>query len=337
MKKILFLTKAIMLTCLPLGLIAQMQTSHQPTAQIAPPSKPAQAQIASVNGVVLKQAELDEEMQLLFPYYSIHGGRVPPSAEAEIRRRAMQSVVQHELIYQEARRRGLRVPELTWQKRLRQLRQGFVSKQAYEAAAIKKYGSVAEFERRLRRSMLIEQLWDVEVTRKSVPTAVAVRAYYFSHRAQYVRPDAVWLQTITVKFPKNSSAEQKKAARDIAEKILVKAKAAKNYEEFGILAEQLSQDDWRVMMGDHKWVHRGSVTTDIEPTLFALKAGETSGLVESSEGYLIMRANDRQAARQMSLAEMSASIGQQLENDKREKRSKEFEMLLRSKAEIDVL
>ncbi len=337
MKKILFITKAIMFTCLPLCLTAQMQTSHQPTAEIAPPSKPPQAQIASVNGVVLKQAELDEEMQLLFPYYSIHGGRVPPSAEAEIRQRAMQSVVQHELIFQEARRRGLQVPELTWQKRLRQLRQGFVSKQAYEAAATKKYGSVTEFERRLRRSMLIEQLWDVEVTRKSVITADAARTYYLSHKAKYVRPDAVWLQTITVKFPKNSSAEQKKAARDIAEQILVKAKGAKNYEEFGSLAEQLSQDDWRVMMGDHKWVHRGSVTPDIEPTLFALKAGETSGLVESSEGYLIMRANDRQRSRQMSFAEMSAAIRQQLEKDKREKRAKEFEMLLRGKADIDVL
>jgi parvulin-like peptidyl-prolyl isomerase len=337
MKKILVTTAAIIFTCLPLCLNAQMQTSHQPTAEIASRGEPPQAQIACVNGVLLTQAQLNEELQLLFPYYSIHGGRVPPSAEAELRQRAMQNLVLHELVYQEARRRGLRVPELTWQKRLRQLRQGFDSKQAYEAAATKKYGSVAEFEHRLRRSMLIEQLWDIEVTRKSLTTVDAARAYYSSHKAKYVRPDAIWLQTITVKFPKNATAEQKKMARNVGEQILVKANAAKNYEEFGRLAEQLSQDDWRVMMGDHNWVHRGSVTSDIEPTLFALKVGETSGLVESSEGYLIMRANDRQTSRQMSFAEMSAPIRQQLEKDKSTRRSKELEMLLRSKAKIDLL
>ncbi len=345
--KRLFLISAILVAGLSSRLVGQeLQPSHQPA--LSPATSTAVAGIAArpeapptpivrVNGVALTQVQLDEEMQRLFPYYAIHGGRVPPSAEAELRKQAMHDLVLHELVYQEARRRNLQVPPSAWEKRIGQIRQGFTSREAYQAAAAKKYGSVATFERRLRRAMLVERLWDLEVTRKSVVTDQAARAYYESHKAQYVRPEAVWLQTITIKFPSTATAEQTQQARKIAEAVLVKAKAAKTYDEFGELAEQLSQDDWRVMMGDHRWVHRGTVAPDIEQAVFSLKAGETSGIVESSSGYIILRANDHQQKRQMSYTEMAVSVRQQLAMEKRDRRSKEFEQLLRGKATIEVL
>lgn len=353
MKRVLLISAAVFVTGLPLCLIAQapLQPSHQPT--LSAPGSPARAgvasegmgapakapltQVARVNGVMVTQAQVEEEVQRLFPYYAIHGGRVPPGAEAELRKQATHDAVLHELVYQEARRRNLQVPALTWQKRLQQIGKGFSTPQAYEAAATQKYGSVAEFERRLRRAMLVQQLWDAEVTHKAAVTTQAARAYYQSHKAQYLRPEAVWLQTITIKFPSSATAEQKQQARKIAEQILVKAKAAKTHDEFGLLAEKLSQDDWRVMMGDHRWVHRGTVTPDIERSVFSMKAGETSGIVETSGGYVILRANDHQSQRQMSFDEMADSIRQRLEKEQLEKRSREFEQWLRSKARIEVL
>ncbi len=351
MKKIFLIPAAIFLAALPLPLLAQMplESSHQPAISapapgapsvasdaVGAPAKPPLTQIARVNGVALTEAQLDQEMQHLFPYYSIHGGHVPAGAEADIRQKAMNDLVLHELVYQEARRRNLQVPPLKWQKRLQKIREGFPSRQAYEAAATKQYGSVAAYERNLRRAMLVEQLWNAEVTRKSVVTVEAQRAYYQSHKAQYLRPEAVWLQSITISFPATATAEQKQEARKIAEQTLVKAKAAKTYEEFGTLAEQLSQDDWRVMMGDHSWVHRGTVTPDLEQALFSMKKGQVSGVVETSSGYVILRANDYQSKRQMPFAEMAATIRQRLETEQREKRSKEFEQLLRSKAEVQM-
>ncbi len=341
MKKI-FLITAIFLVGLPLRLLAQMplESSHQPAISVPAPeasAKPPLTEIARVNGVALTEGQLDQEMQRLFPYYSIHGGRVPPSAEGDIRQKAMHQLVLHELIYQEARRRNLQVPPLKWQKHLQQIRQGFPSRQAYEAAATKQYGSVAAYESTLRRAMLVEQLWDAEVTRKAVVTEQAERAYYQSHKEQYLRPEAVWLQTITIAFPATATAEQKQEARKIAEQALVKAKAAKTYDAFGSLAEQLSQDDWRVMMGDHGWVHRGAVTPDLEQALFTMKKGETSAVVETSTGYLILRANDYQPKRQMPFAEMAKSIRQRLQTEQRDKRAKEFEQLLRTKGKIEML
>jgi len=357
MKKTFILPTVLILAGLPLRLPAQapLESAHQPTMTMpaAAPGDPANAAAASnrtgtpgptpltpvarVNGAMLTEAQLDQEMQRLFPYFSIHGGRIPPGAEPELRKRAMHDLVLHELVYQEARRRQLVVPPLQWQKRLRKIQQGFRSRQAYEEAATQQFGSVAAYEKSLRRTVLVEQLWDTEVTQKSVVTDQAVHDYYFSHKAQFLRPEAVLLQTITIAVPASATAEQKQELHKIAEQTLVKAEAAKTYDEFGTLAEQLSQDDWRVMMGDHGWVHRGTVTADVEPTLFKMKKGETSGLVEAASGYVILRVNDYQPRRQMRFSEMGASIRQRMEGERREKRAKEFEQLLRSKAHVQIL
>lgn len=344
MKKALVLIASVFIVLPPASVTAQMplQSSHQPApaaaaTSIPTPAKPPTAQIARVNGVAVTQAQLDEEIKRLFPYYAIHGGRVPAGAEAELHKQAVHDAVLHELLYQEARRRNLQVPAATWQKRISEIRRGFSSRQAYDEAAKKQYGSPAEFERRLRRVMLVEQFWNTEVIRKSAVTEQEVKAYYESHRSQYLRPEAVWLQTITIKFPSTATPAQKQEARKIAEQVLVKAKAAKNYEEFGVLAEQLSQDDWRVMMGDHRWVHRGTVTKDIEGAVFSLKTGEISGLVETATGFLILRANEHQAQRQMPFDEMKASVRQGLEKEKRNQRSKEFEQALRRNAKVEIL
>jgi parvulin-like peptidyl-prolyl isomerase len=345
MKKIILELAIAALVATPQWSAAQLLSSHQPTSNEpaatptlpAAPAKSPGAPIARINGIALTQDYLDEEMQRLFPYYAIHGGRVPPSAEAELKKQALHDAILHELVYQEAVRRNTTISPQEWQTRMSALRQGFSTQKAFEAAVTKQYGSMAAFKKRLKRAMLVQKLWDQEVTRKSLVTTQAARAYYILHTAQYTRPEAVWLQTITVKLPSTATAEQKQQAKRLADQILIKAKTAKTYEEFGVLAEQLSQDDWRVMMGDHRWVHRGAVTADIEPAVFGLKERQVSEVLESSTGYVILRANGHQQKRQMTFAEMSRSIRQHLGKEAREKRSKQFEDVLRSKAKVEML
>jgi parvulin-like peptidyl-prolyl isomerase len=301
------------------------------------PAKPPGTPIARINGIALTQDYLDEEMQRLFPYYSIHGGRVPASAEADLKKQAMHDAVLHELVYQEALRRKVQIPPQEWQKRMSDIRKGFSTRKSFEATVNKQYGSIQAFEKRLRRAMLVQTLWKQEVTQKSAVTTEMARAYYRAHTDQYIRPESVWLQSITIKVPANATAEQKQAVKKVAEEVLVKAKAAKNYEEFGLLAQQLSQDDWRVMMGDHRWVHRVAVTHDIEDAVFSLEEGHVSALTETSAGFVILRSNGHQAKRQMTFTEMSKSVKEKLGLEARDKRTKQFEDSLRSRAKIVIL
>ena len=129
MKNPIVLAAAFILS-LALAAPAQMpmQAAHQATAPAATTpvaSKAPTAAVARINGVAVTEAQLDEEMQRLFPYYAVHGGKVPAGAEAEIREKSMHDLVMHELMYQEARHRNLQVPPAEWQKRLHQMRSAF--------------------------------------------------------------------------------------------------------------------------------------------------------------------------------------------------------------------
>jgi peptidyl-prolyl cis-trans isomerase C len=192
---------------------------------------------------------------------------------------------------------------------------------------------MAEFERRLRRTLAINQLWNAEVKSKSVVTDVDLRNYYQTNQKRFVRPESVSLQSISFMFPKDLTPESKEKTRKRASEELPKAKAAKNYEEFGLLAEKVSEDPWKVMMGDHKLVHRGEVDPQFE-VIYSMKPNETTGLIESSEGFHILRVNEHQAPRQMTFSEIKDRLRKDLQAKRYRERSDKFEKELRRNGSI---
>jgi peptidyl-prolyl cis-trans isomerase C len=304
-----------------------------PAVAPAAPAVPPSAVIAEINGVKLTQAELTAQEEVYFPYASMHGGKIPAGAEKDIREMALHKLVLDELCYQEARRRHFAASEAELQKGLKEIRSRFDTTEAYKAAIVKKYGSEAGLLRQARRTLMIRQLWDAEVKRKSVVTPVELRAYYDKNRAKFVQPESVSLQTISIGIPKEATDPQKLEARRRTEAVLAKAKAAKNYEEFGVLAERESEDDWRVMMGDHKWVHRMEVGPQFE-VIFSMKPGTVSGIVESKDGFHIMRVNDHQNEHQLRFAEVRDKLSKDLLAKRMQERSAAFENVLKKNAKI---
>ena len=105
---------------------------------------------------------------------------------------------------------------------------------------------------KIRRSLLIEAFLKTEVEAKSVVSPAEVRGYYDKNPVRFHHPETFTFQTITVLPPANATEAQLKEARTRAENALRPAKATKTAEEFGLLAEKISDDDYRVMMGQHK-------------------------------------------------------------------------------------
>jgi peptidyl-prolyl cis-trans isomerase C len=308
--------------------------SHAPTSSaILKTSPDASAVVAKVNGVAVTEAQLRQQEEAIFPYFKMHNGTIPATAKPEIHRQPMDKLILDELLYQECQRRHTAVPEAKYQKGIRDLKNSFKSPQDYRAAVIKKYGSMAAFDRQLRRTLVVNQLWDDQVKSRTVVTDVYLRNYYQTNQKRFIRPESVSLQSISFMFPKDATLEQKKLTLKRASEELPKAKAAKNYEEFGLLAEKVSEDQWKVMMGDHKLVHRGEVDPQFE-VIYSMKPNETTGLIESSAGIHILRVNEHQAQRQMPFSEIKDRLRKDLQAKRYRDRADQFEKDLRKKAII---
>src|SRR5690242_4967746 len=166
---------AVMLALALTAASAQM-ASHSPTAaantnptsaQVAPPQV-SDKPVARVNGVVLTDRDLLREMYTIFPYARQHNG-FPKAQEASIRQGALEMIIFEELVYQEAVRRGVAIPPEKMRKAETEFRKQFSSPDEYQAfLAIEMQGKPEMVRKKIRRSLMIEQVMKTDIETKSM-------------------------------------------------------------------------------------------------------------------------------------------------------------------------
>jgi len=322
---------------------AQLASSHVPTAAAAQPSISAPAEqparpVARVNGAVLTDRDLLREEYTIFPYARQHNG-VPAGMEADIRSGAMKMIEFEELVYQEAVRRGMTITPERLQKAQAEFRKQFASPQQYDEVLKSDFkGSTADLRAKIRRSLLIEDLLKREVDEKSAISVVEAREFYDKNPQRFQYPEAFAFQSISILPPASANAAQIKEARRRADDALRQAQAAKSYDEFGLLAEKLSDDDFHVMMGYHQAADRSKLPAAIVNTLAAMQPGQVSGLIEfDANQYTILRLKEHISAGKRNFEEVQPSLREWLKKQKAEQLRRELDARLRKNAKVEEL
>ncbi len=107
-------------------------------------------------------------------------------------------------------------------------------------------------------------------------------------------------------------------------------------EDFGLLAEKISEDDFRVNMGDHKLVARDKLPPQVVKALQALQPGQITGAIQIQSAYTIIRLNAHIPARKQDFEEVKADLKTELQKIKYEKLRSALAQRLRAKAKIEI-
>ena len=321
----------------------QLTVSHTPSAAVTQQPANATVQLAGkpvarVNGAVLTDRDLTREMYTIFPYARQHNGQVPPELEPQIRRGALQMIVFEELVYQEAVRRKMTVPPAKLQKAEADFRQQFSSPAEYQQFLNSEFhGSEKALGDKIRRSLLIDAMLKVEVDNKSTVSLAETRAYYDKNPARFQYPESFAIQTISFLPPEKPTPDTLKEQRKRAEDALKHARATKNYEQFGMLAEKVSEDDYRVMMGDHKAVERTKLAPQVVQALLAIKDGEVTDIIQVEQAFTIVRLNQHILAGKMKFADVKDSLQKELQKKKLDNVRAALDKRLRKTAKVEEL
>jgi parvulin-like peptidyl-prolyl isomerase len=317
--------------------------SHTPTAAANPASvqissaQVSDKAVARVNGAVLTDRDLLREMYAIFPYAQQHNG-FPKSQEAMIRQGALEMIIFEELVYQEATRRKLTVPAAQLNRAESEFRKQFASPDQYQQyLQAEVHGSEQQLRQKMQRSLLIEQVLKTDVELRSTVSAVEVQNYYEKNAAQFKQPETFTFQSISVMPPLKVTSDQAKQAQKKAEDALRQAKATKSYQDFGLLAEKISEDDYRVNLGDHKVVPSDKLPPQVVKTLQAMQVGQVSGLIQIESAYTIIRLNAHTPARKKPLVEVKGELKTELQKSRYEKLRSNLAKQLRAKAKIEVV
>jgi peptidyl-prolyl cis-trans isomerase SurA len=328
---------------LAVSVAAAQVASHAPALKPAPqaqasdvmPLVPTAKPVAHVNGAVLTEADLVREEYAIFPYARQHNG-LPKELEPEIRQGAMRMMVFEELVYQEALRRKMTVSPARVQRSEMQFRKTFANPENYNAFMQSEFhGSQTLLDDKIRRSLLIDALLTVEVKTKSAVTPVEVRAFYDKNPDRFKVSETYIFQTLTAIAPDNATSAQLKEARERADKSLPLAKATKTNNEFGLLAEKTSEDDYRVMEGQHKSTPVDQLPPQVVQTLKTMKAGDVSNVIQVGNIFTILRLNAHSPAGKQKFEEVRAKLTDDLQQSKTNQVRAAFDQKLRQNARIE--
>jgi peptidyl-prolyl cis-trans isomerase C len=304
------------------------------TTQLKPVGKP----VARVNGVVLTDVDLVREEYAIFPYAKQHGGKLPADMEPGIRKGALQMIIFEELVYQDAQKRGITISQQRIAKAEAQLRQQFSSPADFQQYLQAEFqGNEQALREKIKRSLLIEQLLRTDVEARSTVSVAELRAFYDKNPARFDYPESFAIQTISIMPPAKATPKQLEEARKRADDAYKQAKATKTAEQFGILAEKVSDDDYRVMMGDHKWIKRENMPPQMLAPALKMKDGEMSSLIQVGQFYVIFRMNKHVPAGKVPFDQVKDKLRKELEQVKTNQVRASLDKKLRATATVETL
>jgi parvulin-like peptidyl-prolyl isomerase len=296
-------------------------------------NKPA----ARVNGAVITELDVLREMYIIFPYAQQHNG-FPKNMESEIRRGALDMVIFEELLYQEAKRRNLAIPAERLTRAEVSFRNQFSDSAAYQNyLRTELHGSKAAVRERIRRSLLIDRMMKLEIEQKSAVTPLQTRQYYERNPKLFQHGETIAIQTISIIPPENATPAMQKEAQAKIKDIVRLTRPSKTPREFGLIAEQVSEDDWRMKMGDRGTLGISQVPPEIARAARAMKPGQVSDAIQIGRAYVVIRLNARTLAGKSPFSEVKAKLQSDLQREKVNEVRAALAEKLRGNAKIEKL
>jgi peptidyl-prolyl cis-trans isomerase D len=156
----------------------------------------------------------------------------------------------------------------------------------------------------------------------SVSDAEVAEAYN-KNQARFATPEKRTASHILIAVKKGATPAEQAAAKAKAEQVLAEVRKTPN--DFAKIAKAQSQDPGSAELGgDLGTVEKGVFVKPVEDAIFALKDGETSGLVQSDFGYHIIKVTSVKPASTKSLEEAKPEIVAELKKQKMSKKYTEL-------------
>jgi parvulin-like peptidyl-prolyl isomerase len=229
----------------------------------------------------------------------------PGSTEYEqLKGQAVTFLVQQAEVAEQADKMGVSVSDSKVDKEIARYKKQFYggSDARYEKA-VKQQGLTDEQAREAIKEQLVSQALFKKVTGDVKVSEADIKAYYSSHKSQYVQPESRDVRHILV---------QKKA---LADSLYAQLKGGAN---FAKLAKQYSKDPGSAANGGKLTVSKGQTVPEFDKTAFSLKKGQLAAPIKTQYGYHIIQAlSDVKPSTSTPLSKVSASIKQQLEQQRK--------------------
>jgi peptidyl-prolyl cis-trans isomerase SurA len=259
----------------------------------------------------------------------------------EARLSALRALIERELIIQDFKKEGYIIPEHIIEERLREVvRSQFEGDRLAMIRTLQANGlTLEQYKQDLRNQIIIQAMRAKNVPSRVVISPYQVEQYYQDHIQQFTEDPQVKLWLIFLRKspvpedPPDPSSDSKSSdpAKQKAQEILFRLKAG---DDFAELAKKYSEGPKQESGGDMGWVTKDMVRKEVAEAAFSLHPGELSSVIETDDGYYILRIENTKPARVQPLSEVREQIEKTLTQEERQKLQDQWLNKLRAKAFI---
>jgi len=280
--------------------------------------------IAVVNNEPITFGELNDYMKAIYVNLATSGKSQEEIKEimTDVETEGLKRLIDDLLIVSEAKQRGVEVRAKAIDEKVEEVKKQYRSDEEFMEALISNGSTLSDLRDKIKQQMQLAYIIDTEIRSKIVVTPHEITKYYEEHVDEFRKPEQLNLDSIIISAGENpkESKEKAKAALNLVQKGEDFAKVIKEYSDAPSIGS----------------INKGQMQKDIEDTLFKLKPGEISSLIEVEGGFYIFKVNEKLPGKIASLEETRDYINDRLFQKRFEERYKEWIEQLRENAYIEI-
>jgi peptidyl-prolyl cis-trans isomerase C len=299
----------------------------------APPVVAAEGELepaARVNGVVINRETVRDLVKSIITDES-----QPPSSDeiGRLFQHALDSLIDLELLHQEAEARGLRVSDAEVDAEIQRSRARFADAATFDAALERSGLTQAQLRADTRKTLLASRLLEQVVGKNVTVSDAEARKFYDDNPAAFTNEGRVHVRYLLLRAPPAAGPERTKS-KEKAEALRQQIAGGAS---FDALARRNSEDGSAQKGGDLGFLDPGTLPPDVEAAALRLRAGEVSAVIETANGFHLVQVVERHGAGVVPFEKMREGIVQTLAEEEKQRRQQAFVDELRKKAKIEIV
>ena len=296
---------------------------------------------ATVNGIDIKESEVQELMEEGLKALSANASQLPPNFieqyKAQLRGQILEKLIVENLLSEKVKKDGITVTDEevdnTITAMLSSQPQPF-SLEDYKNKLAEHGRNFEEEREQIREQLAYQKILKSQLGGKINATDEEAQKYYDENlklfeTAEKIRASHILIKPVYVKGGDMNEPEAQalKKAKDVLQKI-------KNGADFAVLAKASSACPSASNGGDLGFFSKGEMTPEFEEAAFKLQVGQVSDIVQTEYGYHIIKVTDHKDAGTISFDEAKEKIIEQLMRNKQIELTNEFIESLKADADI---
>ena len=249
----------------------------------------------------------------------------------EVRKEALQDLIDRQLIVQEFKKEEYQLPDFLVDQRINDIiRENFGGDRNAFIKTLQAQGyAFSDFKKDEFEKIVVAAMRGKNVKPNTIASPQKIEEYYRTHRDEFTSKEEVKLRMIMI--PSRAAEGNAASQKAMAEEILGKLAAGADFER---MAQMYSEDTSRDQGGDWGWIGRGTLAPELEKVAFSLPTKKISRIVELGGNYYILRVDEKRGGVTRSLAEVREEIEKKLIQQEAQRLQENWLAGLRSKATI---